>query len=58
MSPPKRKDREAQPTNGPLSPAPEESQATEEGPSFLTVGVGASAGGLEAFTQMLRAMYW
>src|SRR5216683_4914111 len=37
------------------SPA-EQAGAQEETPSFPIVGVGASAGGLEAFTQMLRAL--
>src|SRR5215831_17046130 len=41
-------------------PAPDaardESQVSEEGSQFLIVGVGASAGGLEAFTQMLQAL--
>src|SRR5262245_15551983 len=37
------------------SPA-EEAGPREETPSFPIVGIGASAGGLEAFTQMLRAL--
>jgi two-component system CheB/CheR fusion protein len=59
MSPRKRKKQEnrAKTTQTDNSrPEPEEPQAADEGPSFLIVGVGASAGGLEAFTQMLRAL--
>ena len=46
-----------EPKTHPVPDAPrDEPQANEEGPQFLIVGVGASAGGLEAFTQMLRAL--
>src|SRR5260370_24075671 len=45
----------ASPPPGAQSPA-EEAGAQEEPPSFPIVGIGASAGGLEAFTQMLRAL--
>lgn len=38
------------------SSAPEEAGGRQEAPSFPIVGVGASAGGLEAFTQMLHAL--
>jgi two-component system CheB/CheR fusion protein len=38
-----------------VSPA-EEADALTEGSPFPIVGIGASAGGLEAFTQMLRAL--
>lgn len=37
-------------------PAAEDADAGQEGSTVLIVGVGASAGGLEAFTQMLTAL--
>ena len=36
--------------------APEELDTSEGNPAFSVVGIGASAGGLEAFTQLLRAL--
>jgi two-component system CheB/CheR fusion protein len=48
----------AEPASTPseASSAAEEAGGRQEAPSFSIVGVGASAGGLEAFTQMLHAL--
>src|SRR5947199_10176952 len=54
MSPRKRKSHKLS-TSPPPSPV-EESGAIKKNSPFLIVGIGASAGGLEDFTQMLRAL--
>jgi two-component system CheB/CheR fusion protein len=40
----------------PAAPAVDESEPAESGAPFSVVGIGASAGGLEAFTRLLRAL--
>ena len=39
-----------------MGDAADERDKLDEGASFPIVGVGASAGGLEAFTQLLKAL--